>query len=149
MQFSRCNHKTCLARCDANKGGRPTNRRLKVLDPTLDLETPNRASGIRHSLPHGIVVGDLPVELSAKDPLPPVIDAGLSTGTWSRLRSGTMLVVEAIEAWFGSVRWVQAGPGLGRAKRSFRRSLGCSCPRPHRLESRSLVRSRMWPGSGA
>ena len=50
----------------------------------------------------------------------------------------------------GSVASVgcKAGPGLGRAKRSFRRRLGRSCPRPHRLESRSLVRSRMWPRSG-
>ena len=31
--------KRCLARCDANQGGRRTDRRLEAPDPTLDLET--------------------------------------------------------------------------------------------------------------
>jgi hypothetical protein len=75
-------------------------------------------------------------------------DAGLSTGpgqacAWDH-------VCGRRNRGLGSVASVgcKAGCGLGRAKRSFRRRLGRSCPRPHRLESRSLVRSRTWPRSG-
>ena len=111
---------------------------------------PNRASRIRHSLPHGIVVGDLPMELSAK--IGSALSGyrcGIIDGDPVKLALGTMLCGRRNRA-LGSVASVgcKLGPAFGRAKRSSRRRLGRSCPRPHRLESRSLVRSRMWPRSG-
>ena len=51
-----------------------------------------------HSLPQGIVVGELPVELSVRiGPAPPGYRYGILDGDLVKLAVGTMLVVDAIE----------------------------------------------------
>jgi hypothetical protein len=53
---------------------------------------------IGHSLPKGIVVGTLPVELSVRiGPVPPGYRYGILDGDLVKLAVGTMLVVDAIE----------------------------------------------------
>jgi len=53
---------------------------------------------VGHSLPQGIVVGELPVELSVRiGPAPPGYRYGIVDGDLVKLAVGTMLVVDAIE----------------------------------------------------
>jgi hypothetical protein len=53
---------------------------------------------VGHSLPHGIVVKELPVELSVRiGPAPPGYRYGILDGDLLKLAAGTMLVVDAIE----------------------------------------------------
>ena len=53
---------------------------------------------VGHSLPHGIVVGDLPAELSVRiGPAPAGYRYGIIDGDLVKLAVGTMLVVDAIE----------------------------------------------------
>jgi hypothetical protein len=53
---------------------------------------------VGHSLPRGIVVGDLPVELSIRiGPAPAGYRYGILDGDLVKLAVGTMLVVDAIE----------------------------------------------------
>ena len=53
---------------------------------------------IGHPLPHGIVVGELPVELSVRiGPAPAGYRYGIIDGDLVKLAVGTMLVVDAIE----------------------------------------------------
>ena len=53
---------------------------------------------VGHSLPHGIVVGDLPPELSVRiGPAPAGYRYGILDGDLIKLAVGTMLVVDAIE----------------------------------------------------
>jgi hypothetical protein len=53
---------------------------------------------VGHSLPHGIGVGDLPVELSVRiGPAPAGYRYGIIDGDVVKLAVGTMLVVDAIE----------------------------------------------------
>jgi len=53
---------------------------------------------IGHSLPHGIPVGELPVELSVRiGPAPAGYRYGIIDGDLVKLAVGTMLVVDAIE----------------------------------------------------
>jgi hypothetical protein len=53
---------------------------------------------VGHSLPHGIVVEQLPVELSVRiGPAPPGYRYGILDGDLVKLAVGTMLVVDAIE----------------------------------------------------
>jgi hypothetical protein len=53
---------------------------------------------IGHSLPHGIVVGEVPVELSVRiGPAPAGYRYGIIDGDLVKLAVGTMLVVDAIE----------------------------------------------------
>src|SRR5215218_1880816 len=52
---------------------------------------------VGHSLPHGIVVGELPVELSVRiGPAPGGYRYGIIDGDVVKLAVGTMLVVDAI-----------------------------------------------------
>jgi hypothetical protein len=53
---------------------------------------------VGHSLPHGIVIGELPVELSDRiGPAPGGYRYGIIDGDLVKLAVGTMLVVDAIE----------------------------------------------------
>ena len=53
---------------------------------------------IGHSLPHGIVIDELPVELSVRiGPAPAGFRYGIVDGDLVKLAVGTMLVVDAIE----------------------------------------------------
>jgi hypothetical protein len=53
---------------------------------------------VGHSLPHGIVVGTLPVGLSVRiGPVPPGYRYGMLDGDLVKIAVGTMLVVDAIE----------------------------------------------------
>jgi hypothetical protein len=53
---------------------------------------------VGHSLPQGIVVGTLPVELSVRiGPVPPGYRYGILDGDLVKLAVGTLLVVDAIE----------------------------------------------------
>ena len=53
---------------------------------------------IGHSLPHGIVIAELPVELSVRiGPAPAGYRYGIIDGDLVKLAVGTMLVVDAIE----------------------------------------------------
>jgi hypothetical protein len=55
---------------------------------------------VGHSLPHGIVVRDLPKELSLSiGPAPAGYRYGILDGDLVKLAVGTMLVVDAIEGW--------------------------------------------------
>ena len=53
---------------------------------------------VGHALPHGIVLGDLPVELSVRiGPAPAGYRYGILDGDLVKLAVGTLLVVDAIE----------------------------------------------------
>ena len=53
---------------------------------------------VGHTLPHGIVIGELPVELSVRiGPAPAGYRYGILDGDLVKLAVGTMLVVDAIE----------------------------------------------------
>jgi hypothetical protein len=55
---------------------------------------------VGHSLPHGIVVAELPVELSVRiGPAPGGYRYGILDGDLVKLAAGTMLVVDAVEGW--------------------------------------------------